>query len=132
MAIKLEILAAKVRAHLRASAPVDTGNLRDNAIQVVQVSDKEMQVKVDGSIAPYAVYTNEKWVAPRWKGKENPNEKWIDGAVSEVVDILAHELGGKVDYDKQEWQDRWNNKNYWDSPEGQQKLKEYRTNDTDF
>jgi hypothetical protein len=46
--------------------------------------------------------------------------------------MLAHELGGKVDYDKQEWEDRLNNKNYWDSPEGKQKLKEYRLNGTDF
>lgn len=99
---------------LKNSAPVDTGNLKENAIRIVQSASNEYQIKIDAKIAPYTVYTNEKWVAARWKGKQNPNEKWIDAAVDNIAQMIASYFGGSMRYSSSALQDRWDNQNYWD------------------
>lgn len=77
--------------------PIDTGNLRHNAKMFRAVSANEIEIGIDGSIAPYMVYTNEPWISPRWKGKENPNEGWFDVAARSFADELAKRLGGTVE-----------------------------------
>ncbi len=130
--MKRDIIFAVHRSYdyIKSVAPVDTGTLRDS-IKVEKTGKNEYQIKICSPLIDYVVYTNEKWVAPRWKGRENPNEKWIDKAVDFVVSLIASLLDGEISYDHQEREDRWKNKNYWDSPEGQEKLKEYRMNDTE-
>ena len=46
--------------------------------------------------AYYMPYTNEKWVSPRWHGKQNPNEDWFDKAIYDVCG-LASQKGVRVD-----------------------------------
>ena len=73
-----------------------TGNLRNTATYVIKTSENEVQIFVDSAIAPYVVYTNEPWVSPKWKGKQNPNEKWFERAVEMVAQELAAMLGGTL------------------------------------
>lgn len=76
--------------------PYDSGNLRNSATYVKKNSENEVQIFVDSEIAPYVVYTNEPWISPKWKGKENPNEKWFERAVEMVAQELAAMLGGTL------------------------------------
>ena len=76
--------------------PEDTGNMRYNAKFIRQVSENEIEIGIDGEIAPYMVYTNEPWISPKWKGAENPNEYWFDLAARSFADELARRLGANV------------------------------------
>lgn len=129
--MKRKILKAcsEILDYLQSISPFDTGNLREQ-IKGLEIGENEYQISIGGPLAPYAVYTNEKWVSPRWKGRENPNEHWINMGVEKAVYRTAAFLKGEVSFNNQELIDRWDNKSYWDSPEGQAKLKEYRLNDT--
>ena len=69
----------------RKSSPISTGNLRFNAIRYVFVSPTREEVYIDLDIAPYAPYTNEPWVSPKWKGKKNPNEGWFERGFDEAM-----------------------------------------------
>lgn len=44
----------------------------------------------------YMPYTNEKWVSPRWKGKQNPNEKWWQSSISKVGKV--YRTNNEVEY----------------------------------
>ena len=81
---------------LKASAPYDTGNLRNNAINIKWLAEDTIEIKADAAIAPYVVYTEEPWKAPRWHGKKNPNEGWFRDAVDLIVEYIAENLGGEV------------------------------------
>ena len=114
--------------YFKSKAPVDKGNLRDHGISFEKTGRNQYTISIGAPGAPYAVYTNEVWVAPRWKGKRNPNEHWIDKAVEEAVLLIAEEVGGKLaTIDGSE--DRWKNKSYWDSPEGKKRLEDYGIDD---
>ena len=76
--------------------PIDTGNMRLNATQFASTGLKSASIRVDGAVAPYAVYTNEPWLSPRWGGKKNPNEGWVEGGVELIAMYLAQSLGGRV------------------------------------
>lgn len=65
--------------------PIDTGNLRYNAVRMRYLGPKECRIYVDTNIAPYMVYTNEPWIADRWKGAKNPNEGWFKKAVETAI-----------------------------------------------
>ena len=65
--------------------PIDTGNLRYNAVQSRFHGQKECRIYVDTDIAPYMPYTNEKWVSPKWNGKANPNEGWFKKAIETAI-----------------------------------------------
>lgn len=69
----------------RKSSPIRTGNLRFNAIRYVFVSPTREEVYIDLDIAPYAPYTNEPWISPKWKGKKNPNEGWFERGFDEAM-----------------------------------------------
>lgn len=77
-------------------APKDTGNLAYNSIKMYYAGENKVIIEVDQKIAPYMVYTNEKWIAERWNGKPNPNEKWWQKAIEKAVKIASQEMGGKV------------------------------------
>lgn len=74
-------------------APKDTWNLASNALRVEWHGDDEVQIYIDESIAPYMPYTNEPWISPKWKGKQNPNEGWWQDAVTRLcLHALREEL----------------------------------------
>lgn len=81
---------------LRSFAPIDTGNLRYNAIRYEWINETTFKIYVDESIAPYMPFTNEPWIAAKWKGKPNPNEGWWQGACEFIIDLLAQELQGTL------------------------------------
>jgi hypothetical protein len=73
-----------------------TGNLRFNATIIEQSGADEITIYIDQSLAPYAVYTNEPWISPKWKGKKNPNENWFEKAAEKYASELARMIGGKL------------------------------------
>ena len=93
--IKLAKIAKKARKTIRQAAPYDTGDLR-RSITVKRVSDNEQQITVGDATAYYAVYTNETWISPRWHGKKNPTEHWIDSVVKDIAEQIAKDTGGKL------------------------------------
>ena len=118
--------AMKAYSTLKRAAPVKTGNLK-SAVTLRKKNSKEYSILVDGDLAPYAVYTNEQWVAPSW-GKHrfrNPNYHWIDNAVEQIVNHISSKVDGKPSVDGVELTERLTNKNYWDSAEGQAALARY-------
>ena len=80
----------------QAIVPIDTGNMRYNATTFNSTGTMSCTIKVDGSIAPYAVYTNEPWLSPRWHGKTNPNEGWWNEWCDTFMKRLATKLQGNL------------------------------------
>lgn len=107
-------IARDLQKYLQSICPYDTGNMKAN-IKCERVSRDEYRVIVGGTPAPYAVYTNERWIDKRWKGKQNPNEKWIDMGVDHFAALLAQKLKG--DLSESGYEDRWDNKRYHDNLE---------------
>ena len=93
---KIEQASRYLQSVLKLFAPKDTGNLSLNAIRLVQVNPSEWQIIIGGEIAPYAVYTNEKWQSARWSGKRNPNEGWVNRAIESAKPNLNLIMSGKI------------------------------------
>lgn len=95
---QLFVIVSQVIAELIAEGyvPIDTGNMAHNAIIYRIVGRNEIHVYVDKRIAPYAVYTEYPWVAPRWNGRKNPNEGWWERFREEFAHRLARVLGGEL------------------------------------
>ena len=88
---------------IRSVSPIDTGNLRYNAIRVEFLDENTCRIYVDEAIAPYMPYTTEPWVSPKWHGKKNPNEGWWQIKATEVVKTTIREiLNDRIDkeYDR--------------------------------
>ena len=95
---------------IKKKAPVDTGNLKENAIigkwvsptrYVIYINVGDTDAFVRGSanvrgVAPYTPFTNEKWVSPRWNGKQNPNEHWWNNACENTIEAIAKSLKGTL------------------------------------
>lgn len=80
--------------------PYDTGNMHNQATSMTGRRTRtgyEWNITIDSKIAPYVVYTNEPWISPRWHGRKNPNEKWIDRSVKDMAKSIAKDLGGMVE-----------------------------------
>jgi hypothetical protein len=92
---RLQLITTLLTLQLQIRAPKDTGNLALNAIKPVYV-EGGYQIIVGGEIAPYAPVTNEVWLSPRWNGKQNPHEGWIQSAIEEmrptIVTIMTQPL----------------------------------------
>jgi hypothetical protein len=93
---KLEQASKYLQQVLKVFAPKDTGNLSLNAIRVVQVEPNKYQIIIGGEIAPYAVYTDSKWIAERWAGKVNPNQGWVNRAIESAKPVLISILSGAI------------------------------------
>ena len=97
-----EMAAARMlEAFLKAGAPYDTGNLALNSIRIVERRG-QIAVVIGGEIAPYATYTNEEWIAERWRGKVNPNQGWIEAAIQAALSAIQAVMSGamtKAEYD---------------------------------
>lgn len=85
---------------VRSVAPIKTGNLRHNAIQLRSYGDNEFRIIVDGDgesgIAPYMPFTTEPWTSARWNRSKNPNEGWWDNAAELVAMHIAQAYGGEA------------------------------------
>ena len=134
MAISLYQLTRTALKTVKARSPYHTGNLRDKGITMLKTGRREYTIFIGGTNAPYAVYTNEVWVAPFWRDKKtgkmrkNPNEHWIDRAVEEVVDEICKATGGRLSTISG-IDERWTNKAYWESAEGIERLRRYGISD---
>lgn len=112
-------IAHDVYNYVKSVSPYDTGNLREDSILIIRQNRNRYDIVIWGDMAPYAVFTNEKWISPRWKGKKNPNEKWIDMAAQYVAaNIIPRHLNsfGAIFHDyanREEEIARWENKNYY-------------------
>lgn len=97
---KLTVALNKAHMILQAASPYDTGNLRYNAIKLESIGKNEWKLYIDENIAPYAKYTNEPWIKPRGKYKQNvphnPNEGWFDEEIRYILLYLEIMLNGKL------------------------------------
>lgn len=92
-----ENMCSKLFGDIKRISPVDTQNLRDNAIRYEHIDVNTVKIYVEETIAPYMPYTNEPWVSRRWNGKQNPNEGWWDnGAVNTVIKGIREVFGEKI------------------------------------
>lgn len=94
--MNFETICKRAVELVKKVSPIDTGNLRYNAINYEFLDADTCVIKVSLDIAPYMPYTNEPWLAKRWNGKKNPNEGWWENAVKKVVEYLAQALGGEI------------------------------------
>lgn len=81
----IRLLATTV---LKSQTPVKTGNLR-SSIKEVDIHPRGFTVTIGGEQAPYVVFVNEPWLHPRWQGRENPRQGFIDRA----AELLAQQIG---------------------------------------
>ena len=85
---------------MRSQAPYKDGDLSKN----IKVDDTPtgFTIYVDGETlesetgTDYMPYTNELWVSPRWRGRQNPNLKWFDVAVFELAHGIASQLNAQA------------------------------------
>lgn len=79
---------------LKAEAPYDTGRLSQRGIRMIS-NEKGMHIKIghnsDPNFADYAVYTNEPWIN---RSGINPNEGWIDKAISRAIPLITQVYEG--------------------------------------
>ena len=93
--MNIQQLADEVLMIVRKYTPVDTGTLKNDAINMEFNDDKTFTIYVDESIAPYMPYTNEPWKSDRWNGKKNPNEAWWQEVVLEIVEYIVENYNGE-------------------------------------
>lgn len=75
---------------------MSTGNLRSSIRKAWNPELGHWQVVIGGEVAPYAIYTNEPWISPKWNGKENPNLYWVERALEEARTMLSMIVSGEV------------------------------------
>lgn len=44
----------------------------------------------------YMPYTEERWIHPRWNGRENPNLYWLKNAVKKFANQIVSRYGGEI------------------------------------
>ena len=68
-----------------------TGNMAYNASRMAFPDVETAKIYVDRRIAPYVPYTNEPWIAAKWKkGHRNPNEGWFKRAEQIVIKAVEN------------------------------------------
>lgn len=93
---QVELAIKDTIAFARYLIPKDTGNLRYNSFKIKHKSKNTWVVYIDEKVAPYAPYVNEKWISPKWHGRQNPNEGfWKE--VFEFIGLRINQLvGGRI------------------------------------
>jgi len=87
---ELEILRVQAITIFQAQAPYRKGNLM-RAIRIEPLTAQDgFRIVLDIS---YAVYTEEEWLSPRWRGRKNPNEKWFKKAFEFVIQYIQNRMG---------------------------------------
>ena len=77
--------------YLKNIAPRRSGKLKDSIRDIALPNGFEIDIT-----ASHTVYTEEKWMHPRWRGRKNPNEAWIENGVRLLAENMARELGGTL------------------------------------
>ena len=72
----------------KSQAPTRTGVLKGQ----IKVNQVEGGFQIISDIY-YMPYTTEKWISPRWRGRENPNERWWDEAYEIAIRFLTSVYG---------------------------------------
>ena len=90
--MNIDAIMARVLLLLKEQAPYRSGELVQSITMQKTATGYELTIA-----APHTVFTNEKWISPRWRGRQNPNEAWIQDAHRLIAEFLARELGGKID-----------------------------------
>lgn len=75
---------------IQTQAPVRSGYLM-RSIKVRTIPNG-WEIYVDKAVY-YMPYTEEEWISPRWRGRNNPNEAWFKMAVDLVAKLFAYKLG---------------------------------------
>ena len=88
-----EQIKVEVMLMMAAFAPYRTGYLKNNAIELIEI-ENGFEISISDRVVNYVPYTNEQWTHPRWKGKKNPNEGWIEEGFSEIVMYIEQSLAG--------------------------------------
>lgn len=97
---RLEQTADFLLTWLQIKAPKRTFNLAVNGIRKAYDDLTGYPIIViGGETAPYAIYTNEPWIAERWMGKQNPNQEWIQNAILEVITTIQAIMSGEITHD---------------------------------
>ena len=82
---------------LKSVCTYRTGNLERNGIRV-KIDNGSMCVEIghDTSkvLGEYAVYTNEPWISPKWGGKQNPNQGWIERGIEKALPLIRQVYSG--------------------------------------
>ena len=87
--IKLDILMNQALIIVQSMSPYRSGDLsRSFKLNLI---DGGFEISTDMSYMPY---TNEKWISPQWRGRENPNEGWFQETTEYVVRYITVNLGG--------------------------------------
>lgn len=94
---RLEQTADFLVLWLQVKAPKKSFNLTVNGIKKAydELTGYPIIV-IGGESAPYAIYTNEPWIANRWNGKQNPNQEWIQNAIIEVIPTIQAIMSGII------------------------------------
>lgn len=87
--IRFEIFKRVAMSYIMSNAPERTGDLKVSIHLVENEDGFSIVVDID-----YMVYTEERWISPRWKGRENPRLYWLRETVEELARVFAAELGG--------------------------------------
>ena len=45
-------------------------------------------------LGEYAIYTNEPWISPKWGGKQNPNQGWIERGIEKALPLIRQVYSG--------------------------------------
>lgn len=97
---RLEQTADFLVLWLQVKAPKASFNLAVNGIRKAYSETTGYPIIViGGEPAPYAIYTNEPWISPRWGGKQNPNQEWIQNAIIEVIPTIQSIMSGVITKD---------------------------------
>ena len=82
---------------LKSVCPYRMGNLERNGIRV-KIDNGTMCVVVGHEtsklLGEYAVYTNEPWISPKWGGKQNPNQGWIERGIEKALPLIKQVYQG--------------------------------------
>lgn len=80
----------------RLHIPIDTGNMSLNAFRFEPLGNMRWKIYIDEKKAPYAPYVNEKWISPKWNGKQNPNEGFWEGVLETIAVMISGTINGQI------------------------------------
>lgn len=93
--------------YIQSRTPFDTGNLcYSTKIKRIQPNVWELYVEAGDDpylkdytygMAPYVPFVNEKWISPKWHGRQNPNENYWNKSVENAISMLAKILKGELE-----------------------------------
>ena len=93
---KAELAIKDAVSIARLHIPIDTGNMSLNAFNFEYLGNMRWKISIDEKKAPYVPFVNEKWISPRWGGKQNPNEGFWQGIRDSLVAMISASLNGKI------------------------------------